>query len=52
MRLPKFEYLEPKTIEEARCLLSQYKGKAFLYRPGGQVFDYAVHSDLPCISSP
>lgn len=27
-RLPKFDYLEPKTIDEALSLLSQYKGKA------------------------
>ena len=28
MRLPRFECLEPKTIQEACSLLSQYKGKA------------------------
>jgi carbon-monoxide dehydrogenase medium subunit len=27
-RLPKFDYLEPKTIDEALSLLSQYKGRA------------------------
>jgi len=27
-RLPKFDYLEPKTIEEALSLLAQYKGRA------------------------
>jgi CO/xanthine dehydrogenase FAD-binding subunit len=27
-RLPKFEYLEPKTVDEALSLLAQYKGRA------------------------
>lgn len=27
-RLPRFEYLEPQTVEEALSLLSQYKGRA------------------------
>ena len=27
-RLPKFDYLAPKTMDEALSLLSQYKGKA------------------------
>jgi hypothetical protein len=27
-RLPKFDYLEPDTIDEALSMLSQYKGRA------------------------
>jgi CO/xanthine dehydrogenase FAD-binding subunit len=33
-RLPKFDYLQPNTIEEALSLLSQYKGRAKLMAGG------------------
>lgn len=34
MHLPKFEYLEPKTVDEACSLLSRYKGEAALLAGG------------------
>ena len=33
-RLPRFEYLQPKTVKEACSLLSQYKGKAKIIAGG------------------
>ena len=33
-RLPKFEYLQPKTVQEACSLLSQHKGKARIIAGG------------------
>ena len=36
-RLPKFEYLAPKTIDEALSLLSRYKGKAKIMAGGTDI---------------
>jgi CO/xanthine dehydrogenase FAD-binding subunit len=36
-RLPKFDYLEPNTIDEALSMLSQYKGKAKLMAGGTDI---------------
>ena len=44
MRLPKFEYLDPKTIEEACSLLSQHGDKARLIA-GGTDLLIAMQSD-------
>jgi len=37
-RLPKFDYLRPKTIDEAVSLLSQHKGEAKLFAGGTDLF--------------
>lgn len=36
-RLPKFEYLEPQTIDEALSILAQYKGKAKVIAGGTDI---------------
>ena len=37
-RLPKFEYLAPKTIDEALSLLSRYQGRARVIAGGTDLF--------------
>ena len=38
MRLPKFEYLTPKTMEEALSLLNEHRGEARIFAGGSDIF--------------
>lgn len=46
MRLPKFEYLDPKTIEEACSLLSQHGDKARLIAGGTDLLIIMKHKEV------
>lgn len=38
MRLPKFEYLTPRTMEEALSLLNEHRGEAGIFAGGSDIF--------------
>ena len=46
MRLPKFEYLDPKTVEEACSLLSQHGDKARLIAGGTDLLIIMKHKEV------
>jgi carbon-monoxide dehydrogenase medium subunit len=46
MLLPRFEYLAPKTIDEACSLLSQYKGKARVIAGGTDLLVQMKHREI------